>query len=320
MGIKVLIMGLRAAGKTTLIKHVLEGKEFEDLVNMAATEGVETPSYKYRGLIEINVFDCGGQSQFLENYYSDTLISTIFGGKTRILFWVIDSSDTELLKTSRDEFLKAYKAVREYSTIYPLVYVLVHKYDKKKLLKKDVESFFKEIEDVKGVHFYTTSCVTGTARKVLVRLLDEIVKKEAETRIKSLQKVLKGLNSKIKANLSTLINSDDGLEIASEFNPSFGLDNNTETIEFLQYLSVKVMTDSLERAKNIFDKFKNHKFITNSEYNTVVWRLRDEFILFFKLHEKVSLLSIISAENTSIDKCIREMEKISNEVLTILKL
>lgn len=319
--IKVLILGLREAGKTTIIKHVLEGKEFDELTNIPATEGVDTPSYKYRGLIEVNVFDCGGQEQFLKTYYSDSMIGTIFGGRTRILFWVIDSSDPSSLKESRNEFLKAFKAVREYSDIYPLVYVLVHKYDEHELLKKDVEEFFKESdEEVKGIHFYTSSCVSGTTRKVVGRLLDEIVSKESETRIKTLQKTLKKFNTKINASISTLINSDDGLEIASEFARSTDLADDTETLEFLQYLSVKVMTNSLEKAKQIFEKFKKHNFINNPNYDMVVWRLKEENILFFKLHEKVSLLSIVPMEDISIDKCTREMKKISPHILKVLKL
>jgi len=320
MNVKVLIMGLRAAGKTTLIRNVLEGKDFEELKNIPATEGIETPSYNYRGLVEINVFDCGGQTQFLENYYSEHMIGTIFGGKTRILFWVVDSSDVKLLEESRKEFLKAFQAVKEYSEVYPLVYVLVHKYDKHILLKKDIETYFKEIEGIKGVKFYTTSCVTGTARKVLIKLLDEIVKKESEARIKSLQNILKKFNSKIGSNISTLINSEDGLEIASEFGKHSNLEMNSEIVEFLQYLSVKVMSNSIDKATEIFKQFREHGFITDPRYDLVLWRLKNEYVLFFKLHSKVSLLSIIPIGSISIDKYVKEAEKISSEVLKILKL
>ncbi|MBD3226710.1 MAG: hypothetical protein GF329_00855 [Candidatus Lokiarchaeota archaeon] len=318
--IKVLILGLREAGKTTIIKHVLEGKEFDELTNIPATEGVDTPSYKYRGLVEVNVFDCGGQEQFLKSYYSESMIGTIFGGRTRILFWVVDSSDPSSLEESKQEFSKAFSAVREYSEIYPLVYVLVHKYDEHELLKKDVEEFFKESNEIKGVHYFTSSCANGTTRKVVGRLLDEIVRKESEARIKALESTLKKFNTKINATISTLINSDDGLEIASEFSRSSELSNDSKTIEFLQYLSVKVMTSSLEKAKQIFDKFKEHQFITNSNYETVVWKLKKENILFFKLHDKVSLLSIVPTEDISIDKCTREMNKFSPAILKILKL
>jgi GTPase SAR1 family protein len=318
MGIKVLMLGLRAAGKTTIIKHTLEGKEYKELVNIPATEGIETPSYHYRGLIEVNVFDCGGQTQFLDNYYTDSMIGTIFGGKTRILFWIVDSSTPSLLAESRKEFIKAFNAVREYSAIYPLVYVLVHKYDEHEVLKKDVESYFNELDEIKGVHFYTSSVVSGTARKIVGRLLDEIVKKEAEGRINSLKNLLKKYNTRVNANLSTLINSDDGLEIASDFRNKF--DDELEVLEFLQYLSVKVMSDSLDKASEIFNRFKTHNFISNSEYNMVAFRLREEYMLFFKLHEKVSFLTIVPVNEATIDKCVREINKISKGILEILKL
>ena len=62
---KVLIMGLRSAGKTSLVKHVFEGKEWDDVKDLKPTEFVNTVEYKYRGLLEVTIFDAGGQKQFI---------------------------------------------------------------------------------------------------------------------------------------------------------------------------------------------------------------------------------------------------------------
>ncbi|MBD3229704.1 MAG: hypothetical protein GF329_16100 [Candidatus Lokiarchaeota archaeon] len=147
-----------------------------------------------------------------------------------------------------------------------------------------------------------------------------IIQKESNDRIKSLYLILRRLNSKINARISSLINSDDGLEIASKFTGPSNISENNEVIEFLQYLSVKVITNSLEKAKQIFDKFEEHNFIENSDYDIVVWRLKKDIILFYKIHNKVSLLSIVPIEKISIDKCVKEMEKIRTDILNILKL
>lgn len=78
--------------------------------------------------------------------------------------------------------------------------------------------------------------------------------------------------------------------------------------------------DSLDKASEIFNRFKTHNFISNSEYNMVAFRLREEYMLFFKLHEKVSFLTIVPVDEATIDKCVREINKISKNILEILKL
>ena len=97
MVLKIILLGLSNAGKTTLIRHILEGKEFEELENMPPTEGINTNEYRYRRLVEISVFDCGGQKQFLEGYFSEKMERTIFSN-VRVFFWVVDVSDVDRLE------------------------------------------------------------------------------------------------------------------------------------------------------------------------------------------------------------------------------
>ncbi|MHA1250697.1 MAG: ADP-ribosylation factor-like protein [Candidatus Helarchaeota archaeon] len=92
--IKLLIMGLQSAGKTTLIKHIFEGKDWPELKNIEMTEFVDTFNYKYRGYLDITIFDAGGQKQFLESYFNEIWGSKIFSS-VKIFFWVLDSSTPE---------------------------------------------------------------------------------------------------------------------------------------------------------------------------------------------------------------------------------
>ena len=136
---KILLLGLDGAGKTTIIRHILEGKEFDELASLPPTEGVKTDEYRYRRLVEIAVFDCGGQSQFLEGYFTETLERTIFSN-VRVFFWVLDVSDRARIEKSRFWFIKAYESLKKYSP-NAKIYVLAHKSDLKNKLSMDFTSY-----------------------------------------------------------------------------------------------------------------------------------------------------------------------------------
>ena len=170
MVLKIILLGLSNAGKTTLIRHILEGKEFEELENLPPTEGINTNEYRYRRLVEISVFDCGGQKQFLEGYFSETMERTVFSN-VRVFFWVVDVSDIPRLEESRSWFKKAFAALKQFSP-EAKIYVLAHKADKKdKISKEKLKAFFTEKDSLPGVPFFTTSVRSKTARDVICRIL-----------------------------------------------------------------------------------------------------------------------------------------------------
>ena len=90
---KLVIMGLKNSGKTSLIQHVFLGKEWEEIENLKPTEFLETRNYKYRNLLEIVSFDLGGQKQFIEEYYTESWSSKIFS-RIDIFLFIIDSSNS----------------------------------------------------------------------------------------------------------------------------------------------------------------------------------------------------------------------------------
>ena len=143
---KVLIMGLRSAGKTSLVKHVFEGKEWEDVRDLNPTEFVSTVDYKYRGLLEVTIFDAGGQKQFIYSYFTDQWAGRIFS-KVGVFIWVLDSSDETTFQEALVELQKALVNLKEHSP-ESRNFIIASKYDKyvysledlrKKFAKWDIE-------------------------------------------------------------------------------------------------------------------------------------------------------------------------------------
>ena len=320
MVLKILLLGLNSAGKTTLIRHVLEGKEFEELENLPPTDGLKTDEYRYRRLVEIAIFDCGGQRQFLEGYFTEAMERTIFSN-ARILFWVVDVGDKEKLEESRFWFKKTYESLKEFSPDAK-IFILAHKSDLKgKITKKDLKSFFEEAGGLTGVKYYTTSVKTKTARTVLCRELNKLIEKTETTRIKELQKTLDKINKKFNAKFTLLINKDDGLEIASSISSELESKVITkEASDFLQYLSVKTLIYPLNIAQDLVKQFNENKFLASSVLNTTIYKFDAEFLILKDIHDLISLFIATPISGISIEKVEQEITKATPKLLDLLKI
>ncbi|XP_069121007.1 ADP-ribosylation factor-like protein 3 [Argopecten irradians] len=88
--LRILLLGLDNAGKTTLLKKLAnEGSEAE-LKNIAPTQGFNIKSVAADGL-HLNVWDIGGQRRirpYWRNYFENT----------DVLIYVIDSTDTKRME------------------------------------------------------------------------------------------------------------------------------------------------------------------------------------------------------------------------------
>lgn len=89
--LRLLLLGLDNAGKTTILKKLSD----EDVQNITPTQGFNIKSLKH-GTFKLNVWDVGGQRairQFWSNYYDGT----------EGIIWVIDSADRKRLEETGEE-------------------------------------------------------------------------------------------------------------------------------------------------------------------------------------------------------------------------
>ncbi len=317
---KALIMGLNSAGKTTLIRHVLEGKEFAELEKLSPTEGVKTDEYRYRRLVEISIFDCGGQKQFIEAYFTERMERTVFSN-VKAFIWVLDIADKERVGESRSWFKRAFNSLKEYSP-KAKIYVLTHKYDiKDKLTKGEVKKVFIEPEPLPGVKYYTTSVKNKSARQVLCKIFDSLIEKTETERMKNLQKLMDRLNSRLSAKLTMLINNDDGLEIASAVSEDLAKQVATkDATEFLQYLSIKTLIYPLTMALELVEQFRKQKFLESKNLEITVFRFDAEYLILKDIHKFLSLFIVTPLTSISVKKIENEIDKITPKLLEILKL
>ena len=173
--LKVLVMGLPSSGKTTFVKHVFEGKDFKEIKDYVPTFGVGIGLYEYAGSegVKVSTFDCGGQTSFIDTYFTDQWVPTLFG-KVSILFYLIDSSSKDNLESASKLFRKYYENVRRNSPDAE-VYILASKWDKHSITDVSLKDSFKDMK------IYHVSVVDGSARKIAREIIDMYLqKKEGE--------------------------------------------------------------------------------------------------------------------------------------------
>ncbi|KAH9843989.1 ADP-ribosylation factor family-domain-containing protein [Rhodofomes roseus] len=91
--VRILMLGLDSAGKTTILYRLQIG----EVVSTIPTIGFNVETVQYKN-IKFQVWDLGGQSS-IRPYWR------CYFPNTAAIIYVIDSADTERLKTSRSELL-----------------------------------------------------------------------------------------------------------------------------------------------------------------------------------------------------------------------
>ncbi|KAL5243613.1 hypothetical protein ACI65C_011023 [Semiaphis heraclei] len=129
---KVLLMGKSGSGKTSMRSIIFANYIAKDTSRLGATIDVEHSHVRFLGNLVLNLWDCGGQEAFMENYFVSQR-ENIFRN-VEVLIYVFDVE-------SRDEELK--RDLRYYETCLSAIYenspsakvfCLIHKMD---LLQED---------------------------------------------------------------------------------------------------------------------------------------------------------------------------------------
>jgi GTPase SAR1 family protein len=166
---KVLVMGMPASGKTTLVKHVFEGKELKDLRGYSPTYGVNIVLYSYKGSedVKISTFDCGGQTSFIDTYLTDQWVPRLFA-EVSAFFFVVDSSSRKTLKAAGKLFSRYLENVYKYCED-TVINIFASKWDIHAITIEEVKKAFMDI-DVRPI-----SVIDGSARQVTYEILDKLV-------------------------------------------------------------------------------------------------------------------------------------------------
>ncbi|KAJ2334546.1 hypothetical protein GGI00_001803 [Coemansia sp. RSA 2681] len=119
-------MGRSGAGKTSMRSLIFSNYSAGDTRRLGATIDVEHTTVQFMGELNLNIWDCGGQHKYLDNYLSEQK-ENIFGN-VEVLIYVFDLETTK--KESEyalyDECLLNLAAYSKDAKVY----ALVHKMDK----------------------------------------------------------------------------------------------------------------------------------------------------------------------------------------------
>lgn len=136
-GSKLLLMGRAGAGKTSMKSIIFANFLARDTKGLAPTNGIDYFSLPVLGKLRLNLWDCGGQDVFMENYF-ESQKETIFQN-AQVLIYVISVSDrrggaqhsgmgSQEMNKEMKYFCITMDSLREFSPTAS-VFVLIHKLD-----------------------------------------------------------------------------------------------------------------------------------------------------------------------------------------------
>ena len=110
---KVLLMGKSGSGKTSMRSIIFANYVAKDTMRLGATIDVEHSHVKFLGNLVLNIWDCGGQDSFMENYLQSQR-EHIFHN-VEVLIYIFDIESREFQKDLQ-YYHSILEALREYST------------------------------------------------------------------------------------------------------------------------------------------------------------------------------------------------------------
>jgi Ras-related GTP-binding protein A/B len=122
---KVLLMGKSGSGKTSMRSIIFANYIARDTMRLGATIDVEHSHVRFLGNLTLNLWDCGGQEAFMENYFSSQ-IDHIFRN-VAVLIYIFDVESKEHEKDMM-YYRSCLEAIQENSKDAK-IFCLIHKMD-----------------------------------------------------------------------------------------------------------------------------------------------------------------------------------------------
>ncbi|CEP64546.1 Rag GTPase GTR1 LALA0_S12e01376g [Lachancea lanzarotensis] len=122
---KLLLMGRSGSGKSSMRSIIFSNYSAFDTRRLGATIDVEHSHLRFLGNMTLNLWDCGGQDVFMDNYFSqqkDHIFQMV-----QVLIHVFDVESQEVIKDI-EIFTKALNQLKKYSPDAK-IFVLLHKMD-----------------------------------------------------------------------------------------------------------------------------------------------------------------------------------------------
>lgn len=171
---KLLLIGRSGSGKSSMRSIIFSNYSAVDTRRLAATIDVEHSHLRFLGNMTLNLWDCGGQNVFIENYLT-TQRDHIFR-MVEVLIYVFDIGSKEVPKDI-DTFMRCLENLREFSP-NAKVFVLLHKMDLVRADRRDqvVDGIMKTlVSSTQQYNFELTGFATSIWDESLYKAWSTIV-------------------------------------------------------------------------------------------------------------------------------------------------
>ena len=186
------------------------------VLNLKPTKGVSRENFIFRGIMELSIWDLGGQKLYMDSYFSEKKRELVFSEVMTAVFMVDSAAEEPKLKEIFSNFMKY---IFEFSPGVEIVYVLLNKIDLQESKEDEIYEFlFKDLsDDLKSkVAFTPVSVKEGSAQHRLIEILDFKIQQNTLA-LQRLGKIRHMIDQMKLTTLSEyfLFNQPDGLLIAS---------------------------------------------------------------------------------------------------------
>ncbi|KAH9419486.1 ras-related GTP-binding protein A-like [Dermatophagoides pteronyssinus] len=177
---KVLLMGKSGSGKTSMRSIIFANYIARDTRRLGATIDVEHSHVRFLGNLVLNLWDCGGQEAFMENYFASQR-ENIFRN-VAVLIYVFDVESRELDKDIR-YYQSCLEGIMEYSNDkknLTKVFCLIHKMDliseeQRDCIFEDRESDLKRLSKPLECTCFRTSIWDETLYKAWSNIVHSLI-------------------------------------------------------------------------------------------------------------------------------------------------
>ncbi|KAL4222911.1 hypothetical protein ACF0H5_018951 [Mactra antiquata] len=196
---KVLLMGKSGSGKTSMRSIIFANYIARDTRRLGATIDVEHSHVRFLGNLVLNLWDCGGQEAFMENYFASQR-DNIFRN-VEVLIYVFDVESRELEKDMH-YYQSCLEAILQNSP-EAKVFCLIHKMDlvqddQRELIIREREDDLKRLSKPLDCTCFATSIWDETLYKAWSSIVYQLI-----PNVKQLENTL--------ANFTGIIDADEVL-------------------------------------------------------------------------------------------------------------
>lgn len=173
---KVLLMGKSGSGKTSMRSIIFANYIARDTRRLGATIDVEHSHVRFLGNLVLNLWDCGGQEAFMENYFASQR-DNIFRN-VEVLIYVFDVESRELEKDMH-YYQSCLEAILQNSP-EAKVFCLVHKMDlvqddQRELIIREREEDLKRLSKPLDCTCFATSIWDETLYKAWSSIVYQLI-------------------------------------------------------------------------------------------------------------------------------------------------